>query len=93
MIAVWAKNREGAIMKSIDWKRKLTSRKWWCSVTTFVSMMIVACGGSQSEAAKITALIMAAGSMIAYTIAEGMTDAASVEGNALFVEGVTSEQE
>ena len=28
-------------MKNIDWKRKLTSRKLWTAVASFVSMMIV----------------------------------------------------
>lgn len=29
-------------MKKIDWIRKLTSRKFWLSVASFVSMLIVA---------------------------------------------------
>ena len=33
-------------MKKIDWKRKLTSRKLWTAVASFVSMMIVATGGA-----------------------------------------------
>lgn len=33
-------------MKNIDWKRKLTSRKLWTAVASFVSMMIVATGGA-----------------------------------------------
>lgn len=61
----------------IDWKRKLTSRKWWTSLASFVSMMIVACGGSQDRAVQITAIIMAGASVIGYTIGEGLADKGS----------------
>ena len=65
-------------MKNIDWARKLTSRKFWTAVASFVSMMIVACGGAESQAAQITALIMAGASVVAYIIGEGLSDAANV---------------
>lgn len=47
-------------MKKIDWIRKLTSRKFWLSVASFVSMLIVALGGAESVATQVTGLIMAA---------------------------------
>lgn len=62
-------------MKKIDWVRKLTSRKLWAAVASFVSMMIVATGGEEEIATQITALIMAGASVIAYIIGEGLTDA------------------
>lgn len=64
-------------MKKIDWVRKLTSRKLWTAVASFVSMMIVATGGTDNEAAQITALIMAGASVVAYIIGEGLTDSAN----------------
>lgn len=66
-------------MKKIDWVRKLTSRKLWTAVASFVSMMIVATGGTESSATQVTALIMAGATVIAYIIGEGLTDAAYVE--------------
>ena len=33
-------------MNKIDWKRKLTSRKFWMAIAGFVSMLVVAFGGS-----------------------------------------------
>ena len=45
-------------MKKIDWVRKLTSRKLWTAVASFVSMMIVATGGAENTATQVTALIM-----------------------------------
>lgn len=64
-------------MKNIDWVRKLTSRKFWAAVASFVSMMIVAFGGTENTATQIAALIMAGASVIAYIIGEGLTDVAN----------------
>ena len=66
-------------MKNINWTRKLTSRKMWTAVASFVSMMIVATGGEENTATQVTALIMAGASVVAYIIGEGLTDAANVE--------------
>ena len=66
-------------MDKIDWKRKLTSRKLWSAVASFVSMLIVALKGTDELTVQITALIMGGASIIAYIIGEGLTDAAGVE--------------
>lgn len=66
-------------MKNINWVRKLTSRKLWTAVASFVSMMILATGGAENTATQVTALIMAGASVIAYIIGEGLTDAANIE--------------
>lgn len=62
-------------MKKIDWIRKLTSRKFWLSVASFVSMLIIALGGAEGTATQVTALIMAGATVVAYVIGEGLTDA------------------
>ena len=58
----------------IDWVKKLTSRKFWLSVASFVSMMIVACGGTENKATQVAALIMAGATVIGYAIGEGLVD-------------------
>ncbi len=60
----------------IDWKRKLTSRKLWMAVAEFVTMLIIAFGGTESEATQIAALIMGGAGVIGYMIAEGLADSA-----------------
>lgn len=60
----------------IDWKRKLTSRKFWTAIAGFVAMLVVAFGGSEDQATQITALIMAGAAVVAYIIGEGLADAA-----------------
>ena len=62
-------------MKKIDWVRKLTSRKLWTAVGSFVSLLIVALGGSEDTAVQMTALIMAGATVVAYIIGEGLVDA------------------
>ena len=62
-------------MTKIDWRRKLTSRKFWAAIASFVSMLIVALGGAETVATQVTALIMAGASVIAYIIGEGLADA------------------
>lgn len=62
----------------IDWKRKLTSRKFWAAVCNFVAMLIVALGGTEQVAVQVTGIIMAGATVIAYIISEGLVDAANV---------------
>lgn len=56
--------------------RKLTSRKFWLSVASFVSLTVIATGGTESTASQIAALIMAGATVIGYAIGEGLADAA-----------------
>ena len=63
-------------MMQIDWKRKLTSRKFWAAIADFVGMLLVALHVDEGSATQVTALIMAGAGAIAYIIGEGMTDAA-----------------
>ena len=62
-------------MTKIDWRRKLTSRKFWAAIASFTSMLIVALGGAETVATQVTAIIMAGASVIAYIIGEGLADA------------------
>ena len=62
----------------IDWKRKLTSRKFWMALASFVSLLVVALGYSETEASKIAALIMSGASVIAYIIGEGLADSSDI---------------
>ena len=59
----------------INWKQKLTSRKLWVSITTFVAGLLIYCGKTAEEAESIVALIMSGAALVAYIIAEGLVDA------------------
>ena len=61
----------------IDWKTKLTSRKFWAAVCALVTNLVLVFGGNQETAVEITALIMAGAAVVAYIIGEGLIDAAA----------------
>lgn len=63
----------------IDWKRKLTSRKLWLSIASFVAMLIIAINGNEGSAQQISALIMAGATIIGYVIGEGLADSGNKE--------------
>ena len=58
----------------IDWPRKLTSRKFWMSIASFITMLMIAFGKSESEAAQVSAIVMAGATVMAYVIGEGLAD-------------------
>ena len=63
----------------MDWKRKLTSRKFWTAVAEFVTMLVIAFGVAEETAAQVAAIIMAGAAVIAYIIGEGLVDAAGAQ--------------
>lgn len=64
-------------MQKIDWLRKITSRKLWLSVASFVSMLIIYFTGSESDAQQISALIIAGATVLGYLLAEGLADSSN----------------
>lgn len=66
-------------MKKINWARKLTSRKFWAAVVGFVAPIMTLAQVPDNTAVQVTSIIMAGGTLIAYIIGEGMTDAAAVD--------------
>ena len=62
---------------NIDWKRKLTSRKFWIAVVGLVSGLHMAFKVDGQTVETVSGCIMAAASVIAYIIGEGLADAAN----------------
>lgn len=61
----------------IEWKRKLSSRKFWLALAAFVAGLIVALGGTQEVAETVSGCIMAGASVLGYLLAEGLADSAN----------------
>ena len=69
-------------MTKIDWVAKLTSRKFWMAVVGLVSGILVAMKMDEQTVTQITGIIMAAASVVAYIIGEGLADAAGAKATA-----------
>lgn len=67
---------KGALTTMIDWKSKLTSRKFWMAVTGFVTGLLTYLGVGAEESGEIGSLILMGASVLAYIIGEGLADAA-----------------
>lgn len=63
---------------SIDWKRKLSSRKLWAALVGFVTPLLLAFGVSEAVVTQVASIIMAGGVLIAYILGESKADAANV---------------
>lgn len=63
----------------IEWKSKLTSRKFWMAVVGLVSGILVAMKMDEQTVAQVTGIIMAGASVVAYILGEGWADAAHIE--------------
>lgn len=64
---------------TIDWKRKLTSRKFWAAIVGFVTPMLLAFGMAEDNVTQVVAIIMAGADVVAYIIAEGLVDATNAK--------------
>lgn len=65
--------REVDAMK-IDWKRKLTSRKFWAAVVGVVLSIMILCGTNSEQQERVVAVISSSAVLISYIIGEGLVD-------------------
>ncbi|MDO4765142.1 MAG: hypothetical protein Q4A29_03710 [Eubacteriales bacterium] len=60
---------------NINWKQKLTSRKFWMALIGFITALLVAFKVDSLTTEQVVAVVTAVSSLIAYTIGEGLVDA------------------
>lgn len=58
----------------IDWKRKLTSRKFWVALVGFITALLVAFQVDNGTIEQIISIVMAFATLITYILAEGFVD-------------------
>lgn len=68
------KKSKGVMNMKVNWKQKLTSRKFWAALTGFVTAILVAFKVPDLTIEYVVAIISASATMIAYIIGEGMVD-------------------
>lgn len=61
----------------MDWKRKLSSRKFWAALISVILCICTIFGVDKITQEQLSALIMATGTLIAYIISEGFVDASA----------------
>ena len=66
-------------MDKINWKQKLSSRKFWAAVIGFVTAILYLFNVAEVDIEKITSIIMAGATLISYILAEGFIDAKRIE--------------
>jgi len=65
----------------IDWRRKISSRKFWALISALVVSCLVAFGVDAGTTEKVVGVITAAGACVTYILAEARVDAESVKQN------------
>ena len=65
----------------VDWRRKLTSRKFWVAIIGFSTAMLTVLNVNSLTIEQVAAIISALGTLVSYIISEGMTDIAELNGN------------
>lgn len=59
----------------IDWKRKLSSRKFWAAIVAYLTSILTAFAVGDNTIAQITAIITGVGALVVYMLAEAKVDA------------------
>lgn len=62
----------------IDWKKKLSSRKFWMALVGFISASCVTLNVDPGSIERITAIVISGASLIAYILSEGFIDGKSL---------------
>lgn len=63
----------------INWKQKLTSRKFWAAVTGFVTALLAVMNVDSLTTEKVIGMVSAMAVLIAYIVGESMVDAARAD--------------
>ena len=66
-------------MNKIDWKAKLSSRRFWAALVGFLTAVLVACNLDSITVEQVAAIVTAGGVLIAYILGESAVDKARAE--------------
>ena len=64
------------IKTKVNWKQKLSSRKFWSGVAGWATSLLTAFNVTDNTIAQVGVIIAGIGSLAVYMIAEGMADKA-----------------
>ena len=58
----------------INWKQKLTSRKFWVAITGFITALLVAFNVDDLTIEQVIAVVSGLSALVAYIVGEGLVD-------------------
>lgn len=58
----------------MDWKRKLTSRKFWVAIIGFITAILTAFNIDAMTIEQVVSIVSASSILVAYIIGEGIVD-------------------
>lgn len=62
----------------INWKQKLTSRKFWLALIGFITSILIMFNIDSLTIEKVVSIISACSVLVAYIIGEGLVDSARI---------------
>lgn len=65
-------------MEPINWKQKLTSRKFWALIAALVTSVLTGLA-TESQIAHVVSIVSGIGACVAYMFAEAKVDAARID--------------
>ena len=66
-------------MEKNDWKRKLSSRKFWAAAVGIITGLSMIFGLDENTISTVAGAVVSAASVVAYIMAEGKVDAEGVK--------------
>jgi carbonic anhydrase/acetyltransferase-like protein (isoleucine patch superfamily) len=58
----------------IDWKQKLSSRKFWAMLVGQITAILAACNAGENVILQVSAVIASVGTLVVYILAETSVD-------------------
>lgn len=62
-------------MNKINWKQKLSSRKFWAALVGFITPVLIVFNVPNLTIEQVATIITSGGALIAYILSEGYVDA------------------
>lgn len=60
--------------EKINWKQKLSSRKFWAAIVGFITPLLIVFNVNSLNIEQIVGIITAGGALVAYILSEGYVD-------------------
>ena len=64
---------------NIDWKRKLSSRKFWAMLAALILSVLTAFGVPELKSEQVVVIVTGIGAIAVYMLAEGAVDKEAVD--------------